>query len=216
MRLWTWQKEGFDIRDKNVKVESLKNSLYLNDSYISKEQREIFKKVYTKIYEKLGTCQFHWYFTEEDEAKREASHLEFSKLGRVLWEIEVPVGKVFKRICNIAWSYLLQSPGIPSKLSNYWKNHLNLDDPRIEPFEQNFHDFWKDKSEEELWDLLFLEKYVDGCTDVLLSHPLEKSWIRRNPIEEDKWWEITKGNQHSKGSYTCTLPCYKCSGHSSK
>lgn len=212
MRLWTWQKQGFDLTDQNVQVESLENSHFLNNIYISKTERDNFKHVYIKLFETLETDQFHWYFTEEDEAKSKESHLEFPPRGRVLWEIDVPVAEVFKRICDIAWNRLLNGNTFPSKLYDYWRLKANYDHSLIKKCEQKFHDFWESKSEDELWDLLFLEKCVDECTDILLCHPLDDSWIIRNPINEGKWWDIHRGNRYGPTSYTSSLPCSRCSG----
>jgi len=212
MRLWTWQKQGFDLTDQDVHVESLKNSHFLNNIYISKAERDHFRQAYTNLFKTVGSCQFHWYFTEEYEAKSEASHLEFSQQGRVLWEIDVPVANVFKKICNTAWNRLLDRNTFPSKLYDYWNREANHNVSLIELWKQEFEDFWESKPEDELWDLLFLEKCVGECTDVLLCHPLNDSWIIRNPIKEGKWWNIYKKNQYSPTSYTSTLPCSKCSG----
>jgi hypothetical protein len=115
MRLWTWQKKGFSLSDKSTKVESLENSHFLNDSGIGEGERKHFRNVYDKLFEKLGTCQFHWYFIEEDEAKNEASHCEFFKQNRVLWEVDAPDGKLFKKICSIAWNCLLGRQVFPPK-----------------------------------------------------------------------------------------------------
>ncbi len=79
-------------------------------------------------------------------------------------------------------------------------------------YKQNFHDFWKDKSEEELWDALFLEKCVDGCTDILLCHPMDDSWVVRNPIKEGKWWEMLNVNACRTPLHNSPLPCDGCSG----
>ena len=217
MRLWTWQKQGFDLTDEKIQVESLENSHFLNDIYIPKAERDHFIQVYTKLFETLGSCQFHWYFTEEDEAKSEASHLEFSQQGRVLWEIDVPVANVSKRICNIAWNRLRDANCVPHKLNQYWKNRAIKEGhseywQQQKKWEQEFHHFWESKSEDELWNLLFLEKCVDGCTQVLLCHPLHDSWIIRNPIKEGEWWDIRRGGRDSPTSYTSTLPCSRCSG----
>jgi hypothetical protein len=55
MRLWTWQKEGFDIRDGNTPVESLKNSFFIKTA----DDPKHFEQAYTKLYEIVETDQFH-------------------------------------------------------------------------------------------------------------------------------------------------------------
>jgi len=209
MHLWTWQKKGFDLTDKNRRVESLKNSFFLK----SAEDPEHFKQVYTKLYETLETSQFHWYFTEESEAKSQTSHLQWFDRDCMVWEVKVPVGEVvFKTVCSIAWNRLLNKSVIPIRLTCDWKRLSKSYKSLVEKWEQNFHDFWKGKSEEELWDALFLEKCVDGCTDILLRHPLDDSWVVKNPIKEEKWWEMYKGNACGPKSFNSPLPCDGCSG----
>lgn len=209
MKLWTWQKQGFDISDRNTEVKSLENSFYPTNI----ANPEHFKQIYTKLYEKLGTSQFHWYFTEENEAKNEASHLEWHNQGCELWEVDVPIKdvpikRVFKIVCSSAWKYLLKETFAPKWLQYDWHCMVNSDKDRIEKWKQCFICSWNGKSEEELWDALFLEKYVDGCTSILLRHPLNDSCIVRNPIKEGIWWEKCRYN--SNPPYDCALPCNGC------
>ena len=210
MRLWTWQKKGFDLTDNNPRVESLKNSFFLKVV----DDPEHFKQVYTKLHETLGTSQFNWYFTEESEAKNQASHLQWFNRDCMLWEVKVPVGEVvFKTVCSITWGRLLNISAIPFRqLTCDWERLSKYDESLIEKWKQNFHDFWKDKSEEELWDTLFLEKCVDGCTDILLCHPLDDSWVVRNPIKEGKWWKMLNVNACRTPLHNSPLPCDGCSG----
>ena len=212
MRLWTWQKHGFDLTDQNVCVESLENSHFLNDINIPKVMRVHFIKIYKELYKRLETDQFHWYFIEEDDAKCEASHLEFYKQNRVLWEVEIPDGNVFQIICDITWNRLLKRCIVPLKLRDYWERKANYDDSLIDKWKQDFNNFWESKSEDELWDLLFLDECVDGCTQVILYHPLDDLWVIRNPIKEGKWWDFCRRNRYGPTSYTSSLPCTICSG----
>ncbi|HUV64085.1 MAG TPA: hypothetical protein VMW24_09310, partial [Sedimentisphaerales bacterium] len=177
MHLWTWQKKRFNIGDESTPVGSFGHSEYLNNAYIPKSERDHFKLQYGKLFKRLGTPQFHWYYTEENEAT--GGEDESSIFGCELWEVAAPDEKVFKRVCNKAWYYLLY----PSKRT------------QVAEHERSHHAFWaKMKSESELWDRLFLDETVEGCTSVLLRHPLEGSWIVRNPIKEGKWWETKKQN----------------------
>lgn len=213
MRLWTWQKQGFDIADKDTKVKSRENSFYLNYPDPAKCKR--FIKAYSKLWEKLGTYKFHWYYTEENEAKNKASYEEYFCNDRVLWKVEVPDGMVFKKICGAAWSYSIGEKQLPGGLYDYWKYKaisMSASPVLVGKWQQACCDFWESKSEDELWDLLILDEYVEPCTQVLVLHPLEKSWIKPNSIKEDKWWEILTRNQYSSTSYTGTLPCLRCPG----
>ena len=131
----------------------------------------------------------------------------------MLWEVNVPVGEVvFKKVCSIAWNRLLNQSAIPIQLTCDWKRLSKFNISLIEKWEQNFHDFGKGNSEEELWDALFLEKCVVGCTDILLCYPLDDSWVVRNPIKERKWWKMYKGNASGPKSFDSPLPCDGCPG----
>ena len=164
MRLWTWQKKGFHLADKSRRVESMMNSLFLKVV----DDPEHFRQVYTKLYETLGTSQFHWYFTDESEARGQSSHSQWFDRDCVLWEVNVPVGEVFKTVCGIAWNCLLRESVVrPRRLCDDWTRLSGYNRSLEKKWEQDFHDFWKGKSEEELWDALFLEKCVDGCTIIL-------------------------------------------------
>jgi len=208
MRLWTWQKKGFHLADKSRRVESLSNSLFLKVV----EDPERFRQVYTKLHETLETSQFHWYFTEESEARSQCSHLQWFDRDCVLWEVNVP-GEVFKTVCSTAWNCLLRGSVLrPERLRDDWTRLSKYDKSLEKKWEQDFYDFWKGKSEEELWDALFLEKCVDGCTDILLRHPLDDSWVVRDPIKEGKWWEMFRGNACGPKTHDRALPCDGCAG----
>jgi len=160
----------------------------------------------------LKTSDFHWYFIEDSEAKNKASHRTWYQQGCTLWEVNVPLERVFRKICNIAWTYLLKRPSVPPELSRDWEIIANYKQDRIKEYERNFCEFWKEKSEKELWDGLFLKNCVDGCTDILLRHPLEDSWIERDPSKEGKWWNVYTGNARRPGLYSRSLPCDGCPG----
>lgn len=193
MRLWTWQKEGFDIRDENTPVKSFKYTEYINTNQLDPQ---LFKRQYAKLIKIIETSQFHWYYTDEIEAKT------FQSPGTVLWEVNVPVEKILRKVCKIAWSNLLNRPTCPDRLFDDWKR---IDIIQFEKFKQDFYDFWNRKSEEELWEMLFLETCVDGCTTILLNHPLDDSWIVKDPNKEVKWWGECKYRRGPK-TYDCPLP----------
>jgi hypothetical protein len=211
MRLWTWQKEEFDISDKYTPVKIFKYSDYIHKAR-SEEESQLFKRQYAELIKRLKTSQFHWYFADENDAKRESSHLQWFNQGCVLWEVEVPVGEVLKMVCSIAWNCLLELPILPPKrLFDDWPRLPEYNEGQEKNWQKDFHNFWKNKSRNELWDLLFLNTYVDGCTDILLDHPLESNWIVKNPIKDGKWWELLKYSPGPK-IYDCPLPCDECPG----
>ena len=114
IRLWTWQKKTeFDLANGEQKVESLDNSVFADSPNIM--------RAYNKLFKKLGTDQFHWYFTQEYEAKNNPSHIQWYKQGCMLWEVKVPIERIFKKVCGIAWTYLLNRPAPPGQLYHDWK-----------------------------------------------------------------------------------------------
>jgi hypothetical protein len=88
----------------------------------------------------------------------------------------------------------------------------SYDKSKEEKFKHDLNDFWKRKSENELWDRLFLEKYVHGCTDVLLRHPLDSSCVVKNPIEKENWWKPLNVNIYCEPLHNSPLPCDGCTG----
>ena len=208
MRLWTWQRQGFSLTDEGSKVDSLKYSVYLNGS--AEEYADIFKKTYKKLWGKLGTDQFHWYCADEDEAKDFAD----SENNVVLWEVEIPDEAIFRRVCSIAWNHLLGRQLVPKRLKDYWQSEAPASQLSeiIAERTSEFAEFWKGKSEDQLWGMLFLNTCVEGCTQVLVQHPLDESWVVKNPEEEGRWWNAPEGNRYDPGPYVDALPCRNCLG----
>ena len=216
MRLWTWQNKDFDIRNGETPVKSLPYSPYLNDSN-HPEDRKRRRKANIKLWKKLGDCQFHWYFTDEQEAKSDASFHQYEKYGKALWELEVSIDSIYKKVCATAWCILLEERIIyTSEFFNCWRRKAFEKSPSkahqiIEKYKQQFEEYWNDKSEEDLWNCLFLNHIVPGCTQILLKHPVEGNCVTRNPLEEGRWWDIFRSNLMTQGNNEA-LPCKKCPG----
>lgn len=183
MRLWTWQNPKLSLFDPNVKVNSLKYSSYLNDPCITESERQRFKEVYRKVWKLLGTDQILWCFTTEEDAKGQASILAFQKRGKVLWELDVPKDLIKAHYCSVAWHWILY--GTPCTLPEKFRR---LPYPEKKQFNQSFNDYWKGKTEEQVWDVLFLDRVTEGCSDVLIRHPIEESWVIKDPNKIGKWW----------------------------
>ena len=189
MRLWTWQNKGFSIADPEHQVDSSTYSRYLNYPCASERQR--FREVYEKFWKLLGTKQFHWYYIHEEDAKNEATILEYTS-GEVLWEVDVPEEDVFAFVCSVAWSRLLGRDVIPERLRNRWKREQPW---RYEELKGEFEDYWRKQRTEDIWDRLLLDKraffsqtanlvfceVMNVCCQVLLHHPIDESWIRKDP-----------------------------------
>ena len=216
MKLWTWQNKDFDIRNGETPVKSLLYSPYLNDSNYPEDKKRR-RKANIKLWKKLGNCQIHWYFTDESDAKSDASFHQYEKYNMKLWELKVPFESIYKIVCPTAWCILLGEGIIYSdNLRHCWRRQAVKKSPAkshqvIEKYKQQFENFWKEMSEEDLWDRLFLNDIVPECTQVLLKHPIDDDWVIRNPLEEGKWWHIFRRNQMTQGNSEA-LPCKKCPG----
>jgi len=164
--LWSWQGLDFSLTEGTV------------DDRLSESEKIVpgLPKSRKELSERLGTDQFIWCCIRQDEARGRPGS------SGVKWQLEVPKHHVLAFICNVAWHWILNRNAkdntqcIPplkfkhvcSKIApNKWRE-----------FKKGFHDGWKNKTTEKLWDALFLDKVVEECTHVLLRHPVEKGWIK--------------------------------------
>jgi REP element-mobilizing transposase RayT len=42
---------------------------------------------------------------------------------------------------------------------------------------EDFNAKWQKMPEDELWDILFLEKIVKDCSEAIVEHPIKQDWI---------------------------------------
>ena len=148
MRLWTWQSKDFSIIDSEQKVDSLTYSSYLAKQF-PEQERSRFLSLYQRLWDALRTDQYHWYYTEEQDAK--SKYIEEYK-GKVLWEVDVPINNIFKIVCSIAWNYLRGKPNVIRQIYGF-KSLLD------EEFTEKFNLFWGQKNEGQLWELLLLSRF---------------------------------------------------------
>jgi hypothetical protein len=169
MKLWTWQNPKFDITDPSTPVESRKYSEYLD--HLTK---------YEKLWSILGTDQFHWYYTDEEEATNNCSLLEYK--GKILWEVDVPEDKIFKKMCCMTWHWILNNmEASPPKifehsLNIFWWTNRNA-------FYKDCNKYWRDMDSPQLWNCLFYDCGFKQCYQVLVRHPLAKSWVTKNMLK---------------------------------
>jgi hypothetical protein len=57
------------------------------------------------------------------------------------------------------------------------------------PFEPIFNQPWQDMKCQQLWDCLFAECRVHQCYDVLVRHPVDTSWVVKDPRKDVNWWQ---------------------------
>jgi len=201
MRLWTWQSKDFSIIDSKLKVDSLEYSRYLAER-IPEPERSRFLSLYQRLWAILRTDQYHWYYTEEKDAKSEESKLEYTK-GEILWEVKVPIDDIFKIVCSVAWNRLRKKePYLTQAIREYLrKTELTYNYDKLC---NKFEEFWKQKTEDQLWGLLLLDlneshdmspiflEIIKPCTQVLLRHPVKEEWVTKNPFKSVNWWKSQK------------------------
>ncbi len=184
MRLWTWQKKGFSLT--RGKVEGLKHSDYLNGPCMPECEKARFREAYKKLRERLGTDQFLWFFTNEEEAKNNPSKLGYE--GKVLWEIDVPENEVSKLvwICPKAWRWIIyREDGWPSKkfdhlyavLNDFYLSRMEKSYSR-DQFCKEYSNYWQELSDDKLWEAVFYNCGIRECQNTLVYHPVEKGWIK--------------------------------------
>lgn len=199
MRLWTWQNRKFDITDLNMPVESKTHSKYLNVNLRLPGVANQHLKKYEKLWSILKTDQFLWYYTDIEEATNSSSLVEYQ--GNVLWEIEVPENRIFKRICGVAWHWIISgssgsNTSLPPIFDNLFKRLLqtsrswNYMKTPVEPF---FNEPWQNMKPQQLWNCLFPDCGVNQCHQVLVRHPVDASWVLKDPRKDINWWQINRG-----------------------
>lgn len=210
MRLWTWQNPDFSLANKQQKVKSIEYSIYLK--VLSKEEKERHKAAYQKVWERLGTDQILWCFTQYEDATDKASIEEFEKMRDLLWEIDAPEDKI-KKYCNAAWNCLrIGKPKIPDKFYGSWKKLEAFEPDKWDKLVKDFEEYWKKKNDHQLLDAMFLDKFVSGCSNAIVFHPVER--IERNPEKESKWWTVQKKTTYKTNSSEGEqiMPCVQCPG----
>ncbi len=172
MKLWTWQGKSF----------SLTKGTLDSRNYSTWYKRN--PKAFEKLWRRLGTCQIIWCYQTKEKATFQ--FLKNGYKGKVLWELDVPGKHILKRgnICSVAWSWIMNPGRCPPPFK------LDRD------AEKDFHCFWENKKEEELWEALFLNGIVRDCSQLLIRYPVEKDWIDYDKCE---FWENVK-------FIDCTLP----------
>jgi hypothetical protein len=191
MRLWTWQNQTFNITNPTMPVESKKHSKYLNICSRSPDMANKHLKEYEKLWSILKTDQFLWCYTDIGEATNSSSPVEYK--GKLLWELDVPEDRILAKICGMAWHWIISSsntrPGpifenlfrglLPSLSWNYHEI----------PFEPIFNKHWRDMKPQQLWNCLFFDCGVQQCYQVLVRHPVDSSWVLKDPQKDTNWWQ---------------------------
>ena len=169
MNLWTWQTKGFNIDDPNIIINSREHSYYWNEPDKDREELERFRKAYERLWKTLETEQILWCYTDKIKAEN-AEGNDWCK-NCVLFEMDVPE-KSAKFYCDVAWYWIL----------NGTKGNKCYPPQGVKPkFFREFHNYWQTKSEEELWDKLFLPHFVKDkdCVGAIIFPPVPNHTSKR-------------------------------------
>ena len=167
INLWTWQKKGFDI----IKSEIDHNkSSWINDF-------PKYSELCKELSERLAYKQFIWSFTDDKI---------WTGNEREEWILNVP-SEYVRLICSITWDWILERSNndkcncvVPDRLC-YLSRLRGISLSRTD-FQNQFHRGWQDKTNEGLWDMLFVDKIADVCTHALILCPLKEGWIIKRPF----------------------------------
>jgi hypothetical protein len=213
MRLWTWQNPDFSLANKQKEFKSIEYSIYLNHPQLAKQEKERHKGAYQKVWERLGSDQILWCFTQYETAVDETSIEEFEKMRCLLWEIDAPEDKIIK-YCISAWEYLRTGkPYNPFERS--WIDLKLFEPNKRNKLEKDFEEHWKDKNEQQLLDAMFLEKFANGCSAAIVLQAVEQHSIKilKNPKIDIKWWaNPPKKNVWKTSKQIQIMPCSQCPG----
>jgi len=133
-------------------------------------------------------------------------------MGCLLWEIDAPEDNIIK-YCNTAWECLRKGKAIIfQRFIDSCKNLQIFDPNKKNKIVKDFK-YWKYKNEQQLLNAMFLEKFVNGCSDAIVFHPVEQYSIsiKKNPKIEDKWWANLPKKNTGKTSKQI-IPCAQCPG----
>lgn len=169
--LWSWQTRNFSLLEGVV--DHSKSIFNDNHPGFTKSCKELSEQLCPK------TDQFIWCYTYPKK--------QWQKRER--WELNVPKDRVLAYTCNVAWHWILENngnantkcrpPEPPERLWHLARSHAN---PPLKwlDFIKKFTDDWREKTPDQLWDALFLDKVYGDCTDVLLRHPVERGWVKND------------------------------------
>ena len=163
--LWSWQTVGINLTELTV---DHGKSQWVDNFPKYPELCEILSKL-------IGTNQFIWCMTQEEKTWK----------GREKWVLSVPKNSV-RLICSITWNWILSRSNGETSRCQIPNRLFNLSRPRgvnisRDDFQSQFHRGWRDKTTEQLWDMLFVNEIGDACTNALVLCPIEKEWIRERP-----------------------------------
>ena len=165
--LWSWQTRDFSLEEGIVN-----HTL----SEFDKTHRG-YRKSCKELSKRIGTDQFIWCDTHDGTTWQ----------NRVKWGLKVPEHRV-RLYCSITWHWILSRNGgenvqcvPPEKLFDLSRKFFYRDE-----FCNTFHDGWRNKTTEELWDILFVDKVQGTCTHALLQFPVVSEWVIYDPRDEQK------------------------------
>jgi len=184
MSLWSWHKPDFCLT--KGRVDHKRSHYYMNHRGVPKSYKELSKKFIKQFkLEPERADQWVWCYTVPD-AEKDTTKVE--------WQLEVPEVRVLAKVCSAVWHCIVSCNGEergavgtpPKEFLDLWKRKASRSRLKWEDLNRKFYNFWYSKTNEELWDALFLDKVYGECTTVLLRHPVEDKWVKTAKSKDDQ------------------------------
>jgi hypothetical protein len=157
MKLWTYHSPVFSLVDGVYAPERSK--------YYSR-----YHDAYHKLWDCVGTRQLVWCCTADGDWSQKDGYCE--------WELDVPETSFEKIVDYMVWNGILGNNSGPSKRL---RDRLYADAMRKAP---DTSDEWVETEVQRMlhpagdpWALLFLKDANDLRADILLKHPIQRSWV---------------------------------------
>jgi hypothetical protein len=154
MRLWSYHSPDFSLVDGKIDPEK-------------SDHARRYRKAYEELWRRLGTSQFIWCVTSKEGWPRKEGFCE--------WELEVPKTAFFQIVDSMVWAGIRgENPDPPIPLRQSLKV-VSLQRP-AGWYEQQVSQMLHPPGDP--WESLFLASADDPRADVLLRHPVERSWVK--------------------------------------
>ncbi len=179
--LWSWQTPDFYLT--KGRVDHKLSHYYKCTPGVPESYKQLSKQLIKRFkLEPERADQLVWCYTEPEMENGNT---------KVEWQLKVPEDRVIAKVCSTAWHCIVCCNGgdrgrvgtPPDKFINVWRKVASDSGLKLDGLNREFYNFWYNKTNEELWDALFLDKVCGECTNVLLRHPVEGKWVK--PANEE-------------------------------
>lgn len=163
MLLFSYHEPSFDIR-AGIRLDVRKSS------WGKQFEPGLYEKRCGELAERIGTSQFLWCGVE-------AEHSIW--VDRTEWTFDIPDSLVLKVLNSYVWCRLIKDYTFPHRrwkkaARKLYPNDIINQDKYYETLEK---EWVKEKSDGELWDMLFKDKAEDEDDSLLIPYPVLDSHI---------------------------------------